>query len=341
VSTEPSQTPSEEQGGRERFATGALLVLAMLAAGALIWSTRGSAPAPEPAPAKASASPPNASAQLKRPELALPQPRAAKELLEGACPGATAPSCECRGQALERGFSLADPKLIAAMLLAAGQDASCAESPGFAGITAEALARTSDPKAPAAIASALSKAPGDAHALFAEAYQTLLSGNRDSVPAQLTKAEQAGRGAAVHALRGIWQLEQRKPNAAKESFERALTLDAEDVDALYNLAVLEVAQNGYNKPRARLLKVLKLRPDHLDARFALASLTHQAGASAEANRQQGLLEALAPTGDARVLSLRELMKAPSPAASARPSSNAPEFHMQKKSEIPSHSPVAR
>lgn len=338
MSEEPSQTPSPERGGRERFATGALLVLATLAAGALVWSTRGSAPVPEAAPAKASASPPHASAQPKRPALALPQPTTAKDLLEAACPGTTAPSCECRGKALARGFTLADPKLIAAMLLATAQDASCAESPGFAGLTAEALARTSDPKAPAAIASALSKAPGDAHALFAEAYHTLLSGNRDSVPQQLAKAEQAGRGAAVHTLRGVWQLEQRKPSTAKESFERALTLDADDVDALYNLAVLEVAQNGYNKPRARLLKVLKLRPDHLDARFALASLTHKAGASAEANRQQGLLEALAPTGDARVLSLRELMKAPSPAASAPPASNAPEFHMKKKGEIPSHSP---
>jgi tetratricopeptide (TPR) repeat protein len=330
VSDEPSQTPPAERGGRERFATGALLVLATLAAGALIWSTRESAPAPEPAPAKASASPPNASAQPRRAELALPQPKSATDVLEAACPGTTAPSCECRSKALVRGFALADPKLIAALLRAAEQGASCGESPGFAGLTAEALARTSDPTAPPAIASAVSKAPGDAHALFADAYHTLLSGNRDRVPALLAKAEQAGRGAAVHTLRGVWQLEQRKPNSAKESFERALTLDAEDVDALYNLAVLEVAQNGYNKPRARLLKVLKLRPDHLDARFALASLTHKAGASAEANRQQGLLEALAPTGDARVLSLRELMKAPSPGASARPASNAPEFHMKRE-----------
>jgi tetratricopeptide (TPR) repeat protein len=231
---------------------------------------------------------------------------------------------------LKRSFPLADPKLTATLLLSSEHGASCAESSSFAGPRAEALARTVDPKAPAEIAATLGKLPGDAHALFADAYQKLLSGNAEQVPVLLDKAEKAGRGAAVHTLRGVWQLQQRKREAAKKSFEQAIALDAEEVDAMYNLAVLEAEQDGYNKPRALFLKVLKLRPDHLDARFALASLTHRAGASAEANRHQALLEAAAPTGDSRVLALRELMKAASPVASSQPApADVPKFHMKK------------
>jgi len=323
-----------DSGKRERVATLALLALAAVAAGAVVWGTRGAPPATEqatPSVSVARSSPPEAT----RPALVVPRRKEAQDVLDATCAGVASPDCACRLKALERSFSLADSKLNAALLLKAETEETCTKSPAFAGLKAEALARTSSPSATEFIAATLAHAPTDAHALFADAYQHLLSGNRDKIEALLGKAEQAGRGAAVHTLRGVWQIQQRQREAAKASFAQAIALDSDDVDAMYNLAVLEAEGGGYNKPRSLFLKVLKLRPDHLDARFALASLTHKAGATPEAKRQQALLEALAPTGDARVIQLRALMTSASDAPSASPFPGAPpEFHVRKKSGTP-------
>jgi tetratricopeptide (TPR) repeat protein len=206
--------------------------------------------------------------------------------------------------------------LNAELLAGAQSDSRCAGTPGFRGFKAEALARIGSADAKVAIAEALRDKADDPHALFAQAYQAVLSGDAGSIAGLLDQAERAGRGAAIDTLRGVWQLKSRHTEPAKASFERAIAADPSEVDALYNLAAIEATRGVYNRPRGLLLKVLKLRPDHLDARFALASLTFRAGATSEANRHATLLEATAPTGDARVIRLRELMKAPRPAASS-------------------------
>jgi tetratricopeptide (TPR) repeat protein len=233
--------------------------------------------------------------------------------LSESCPAGVTISCDCRLKALDRSFALADSSLNAELLAGAQSDARCASLPGFLGFKAEALARIGSADAKEAIVKALANNADDAHALFAQAYQSVLAGEPGATAGLLDQAERAGRGAPVDTLRGVWQLRSRQTEPAKASFERAIAADPNEVDALYNLAALEATRGLYNRPRGLFLKVLKLRPEHLDARFALASLTFKAGATSEANRHATLLEASAPTGDTRVLRLRELMKAPRPA----------------------------
>lgn len=312
---------SPSSGGAERFATIALLLLALAAAGALLWSSRGTHVGDA---TKGSASSATASASARaRPVSSgsdaapvLPPRKTAQDLLSEACPGVASIGCVCRLKALDRSFALADSSLNAELLAGAQSDAGCTATPGFRGFKAEALARIGSSDAKAAIGEALRDKADDAHALFAQAYQTVLSGEASSIPGLLDQAERAGRGAAVDTLRGVWQLKSRQTEPAKASFERAMAADPSEVDALYNLAAIEATRGVYNRPRGLLLKVLKLRPDHLDARFALASLAFKAGATSEASRHASLLEAAAPTGDPRVIRLRELMKAPRPAASS-------------------------
>jgi hypothetical protein len=61
----------------------------------------------------------------------------------------------------------------------------------------------------------------------------------------------------------------------------------------------------------------------------LATLTFRAGVLAEAGRHQALLEASAPTGDERVLKLRELMQNSAPVASASKNADPVELRMRK------------
>ncbi|HKY39875.1 MAG TPA: hypothetical protein VJN18_28260 [Polyangiaceae bacterium] len=217
------------------------------------------------------------------------------------------------------------------LLAGAQSDSACAGTPGFLGFKAEALARIGSSDAKAAITEALASKADDAHALYAQAHQSVLSGEPAATAGLLDQAERAGRGAAVETLRGVGQLRLRQTEPARASFEHAIAADPSEVDALYNLAAIEAARGVYNRPRGLFLKVLKLRPDHLDARYGLASLTFKAGATPEANRHAALLEALAPTGDPRVMKLRELMKTPRPAASS-PAMGAPVEVRAKRAE---------
>jgi tetratricopeptide (TPR) repeat protein len=208
-------------------------------------------------------------------------------------------------------------------------DASCTAASEFLGFKAEVLARAQKPEAAAALAEALAKSPDDAHAVFAAGYQKLFAGDLKASKELLTKAEQLGRGGAANAMLGILALRQDDAKTAKAAFESAIAKDPEEVDAMYNLAALEMARGVYNRPRTLFLKILKLRPDHLDARFMLATLTFRAGVLAEAGRHQALLEASAPTGDERVLKLRELMQNSAPVASASKNADPVELRMRK------------
>lgn len=253
----------------------------------------------------------------------------AADFLADACPGVAEPPCECRFKALERSFSFGEQALTRKLFDDTEAEAACASAPAFAGLKAEALARAQKPEATGAIAQALANNPSDAHAVFAEGYQKLFAGDLKASHELLSKSVQLGRGAAANTMLGILALREDDTKTAKAAFESAIAKSAEEVDAMFNLGTLEMGQGIYNRPRALFLKVLKLRPDHLDARFALATLTFRAGVFPEARRHQALLEASAPTGDDRVLKLRELMQMSAPAASSSKNADPVELRVRK------------
>jgi tetratricopeptide (TPR) repeat protein len=71
--------------------------------------------------------------------------------------------------------------------------------------------------------------------------------------------------ATVHYLLGQAHQLTGETNLAKESFERAVALYPNQVDAKRSLAVLETRSGRYGQARARLDDLLKQRPDDLDA----------------------------------------------------------------------------
>ena len=71
--------------------------------------------------------------------------------------------------------------------------------------------------------------------------------------------------ATVHYLLGQAHQLTGETNLAKESFERAVALYPNQVDAKRSLAVLETRSGRYGQARTRLDDLLKQRPDDLDA----------------------------------------------------------------------------
>ena len=71
--------------------------------------------------------------------------------------------------------------------------------------------------------------------------------------------------ATVHYLLGQAHQLTGETNLAKESFERAVALYPNQVDAKRSLAVLETRSGRYGQARTRLDELLKQRPDDLDA----------------------------------------------------------------------------
>lgn len=71
--------------------------------------------------------------------------------------------------------------------------------------------------------------------------------------------------ATVHYLLGQAYQLTGETNLAKESFERAVALYPNQVDAKRSLAVLETRSGRYGQARTRLDELLKQRPDDLDA----------------------------------------------------------------------------
>ena len=88
---------------------------------------------------------------------------------------------------------------------------------------------------------------------------------KDAVQAFRTVLHDQPDLATVHYLLGQAYQLTGETNLAKESFERAVALYPNQVDAKRSLAVLETRSGRYGQARTRLDELLKQRPDDLDA----------------------------------------------------------------------------
>jgi tetratricopeptide (TPR) repeat protein len=338
--TAPETTKNKVDGNKaERLATILLLLIAAAALAAILWSSRlgrrRELQTGRPAPSGATLA---TSGAATLPVLG--KTLSASDLLTSACANAVAPDCECRLKALDRSFSLASTSLSTELLNGAAADPSCPGSPAFVAMRAEALARAESPEADAAVSEAAARAPNDGHTALAAGYRKLAMGDTRAAVELIDRAAKDGRGAAAQTLKGIVALMTKDTKAAKAAFEEAVSESSEEIEGMYHLAVILAAEGVYNKPRALLLKLLKLRPDHLDARFALGMLTARAGAVPEAKRHLSLLEAAAPTGDERVLQLRASLSAGGavPAASGTRPSESLELRVRSHARSASGTP---
>lgn len=95
---------------------------------------------------------------------------------------------------------------------------------------------------------------------------------KDAVQAFRTVLHDQPESATVHYLLGQAYQLTGETNLAKESFERAVALYPDQVDAKRSLAVLESKSGRYQQARARLDDLLKQRPDDIAALDMLMTL---------------------------------------------------------------------
>jgi tetratricopeptide (TPR) repeat protein len=242
-----------------------------------------------------------------------------KQLLEQGCPDAQANDCACREKTVRRALTLGAPD--SAVSLVEGAAAPCRATAALQGLLAEARVRSGNVDDALALLSVVEKLDAKSPSLpYVRAVAALKRGDSPTAAREATQAIDWGRGAPAHVARALASFQDGELDAAEASLKRALESAPDDVDALYNLAVIDQRRNHYTPARSGYLRVLRLRPDHLDARLNLALLVIGAGAIEEARHHQRKLEQQAPSGDPRVAKLSAaLSKAPSaPAPIVRP-----------------------
>jgi tetratricopeptide (TPR) repeat protein len=224
-----------------------------------------------------------ASNELSRAGLALSThlrpsyPRFADEI-QSACKKET---CACAERAAVRGLDANAAGEVQTLLALAG--ARCTTLPSLPGMRAEALLRGGQSDTGEAEARrTLATAPNDPFALYASALHAWRSNRLSDASALAQRSFDAGRGNVAQLLVGLIAYGQNQLDLAETAFRKALVADASDVEAAYNLALVHQRRNQYLAAREGYLRVLRLSPAHVNARYNLAILAHSIGADAEA-----------------------------------------------------------
>jgi tetratricopeptide (TPR) repeat protein len=238
-------------------------------------------------------------------------------LLRQWCTGDGGGDCACREKAVRRSLTLGAPD--SAVVLFTGADASCRASAAMQGLHAEALVRSGKVEdAVRLLPSILALDAKNASAPYVRSVAALKRGDSAEAAREATLALDSGRGAPAHVALALASFQDGELDAAQTSLKRALETAPDDVDALYNLAVIDQRRNRYTPARTGYLRVLRVRPDHLDARANLALLALGAGAVEEARHHQRKLEELAPSGDPRAIKLAAAINKTKPQKDALP-----------------------
>lgn len=187
---------------------------------------------------------------------------------KGACAGTTDP-CRC---AADRGAELLIGSFPERALQAVSHAPSSCDSTLMLGVKAEALA-----------------------AVERGADATMLAASVLVREPQNRFARRAQGIVAIHA---------KEFAAADEMLAKLVQEDTNDADSTFYLALSQRRRDRYNGAREGFLRVLKLNPRHIDARYNLVTLTAAAGAAQEAEHDYQELLQIAPVGDARLVAAR-------------------------------------
>ncbi|HWZ88328.1 MAG TPA: hypothetical protein VNW92_05740 [Polyangiaceae bacterium] len=97
--------------------------------------------------------------------------------------------------------------------------------------------------------------------------------------------------------------------ASDAALSKLVAEDPKDVDSLYYMALSQRRRDRYNAAREGFLGVLRIDAQHIDARFNLVTLTATAGADQEADHHYQELLQIAPVGDPRLIAARSALRA--------------------------------
>jgi tetratricopeptide (TPR) repeat protein len=225
--------------------------------------------------------------------------------------------CECAVVAGRNGLDIDAFTEVLAVLAIASQ--ACPASDATAAIHAEAVARLGDgERGKSEAMQVLAKNPNDPFGLYA---LSLIAYRASSLPEAMTyarRAVDAGRGPTAHLLAGLIAYAENDFDLSSREFRAMLETDPDDLDALFNLALVSQRQNRYTEARELYLKVANLDPTHRNSRYNLAIMAHSVGADDEAKHHLAKFESIAP-GDERIPKLKALLATPSdPGAVAVP-----------------------
>ncbi|HEU5075203.1 MAG TPA: tetratricopeptide repeat protein, partial [Polyangiaceae bacterium] len=298
-----------ERRDRVILATFATAALGLLAYGAYSESqtekARGSSPAQSlqassPAPSLAAA-PASASAAPKAPRERV----TATELLNQTCSPAEEAACDCRLRATLSAFDRRAPEAALDIVQTSAED--CRKG-ALMGLEAEALARNGkSEQALAEAARILAVDPKNPYAAYARGLSYQKTGQATEAFSAAREAVKHGRGATAHVLVGLLEYRDKDFDEAEKAFEKALEVDPNSAEALFNLAVLNQRRNDYHKTREGYLRTLRVDPTHADALYNLAILTRGIGATGEARHYTDKLSRVVGDDDPRVVRLRETL----------------------------------
>lgn len=293
---DPAPRASEARGGQGTSV--AFLLVGLLVAGgaALYFRSKGDSP-------RATGSAADVISKLE----ADGRPGPAKRVKEACGAGV---SCACRQATAHAAL---DGDLHAEALAVLAQDPACGAEIKSQGMQAEALARSG--KSDDAVAKAndvLKSSAEDPFATYALAVNAVVRRDSQTALREAAAAARRGRGGAAHLVAALVYFHEKSYDAAKVELNRMLELDASDLDALYNLAVIAQMQGRYRDAREGYLKVLQQAPKHADSRYNLGVMTHSIGALDETRHNLARLKEIVPSDDARVKQLELLLAAPPP-----------------------------
>lgn len=146
----------------------------------------------------------------------------------------------------------------------------------------------------------------------AEALAAVERGPEATALATSVLAKNAEDRFAQRAL-AIVAIQKHELAAADTILSKLVREDEKDSDSLFYLALIQRKGEHYNGAREGFLHVLRVNPQHVDARYNLVTLTASAGASQEAEHHYEELLQIAPVGDPRLISARTALHKDAPA----------------------------
>ena len=206
-------------------------------------------------------------------------------------------ACECALVAGRHGLDIDAFTEVLAVLAVASQ--SCPASDAAAAIHAEAVARMGDnDRGKSEASQVLAKDPNNPFGLYALSLVAYRSSSLPEATTYARRAVDAGRGATAHLLAGLVAFAQSDLDRSTQEFRAMLETEPDDLDALFNLALVAQYQNRYTDARELYLKVANLDPTHRNSRYNLAIMAHSVGANDEANHHLAKFESISPATSA-------------------------------------------
>ncbi len=223
------------------------------------------------------------------------------------CLAASPGACACLAGRAQVGIHVRAPAEAISDARAALE--RCPASTPARAALAEALATYGDAEQAEQAARAGLERADDARLHYALALALDAEAHRAEAVEEAKRAIKLGAGRDAALAVGKWAIERGDLDAAAEALAPLVAADADDADALFDLAIVADKRNDYNRAREGYLAALRADPRYRAARNNLVYLTLRQGAIDEARHHAERFAAAFPD-DPRSALLTQLVARP-------------------------------